>query len=584
MKPPITRRRTTGARRLPRRRSRSRAHAPLRRPLALLYRQSGEARTAAPATVRAADGRSVPIAPRLQIALHLSFAFNEQSLEFPVSVAPYGVAPVMPAATAAPAERTERQASTSQRLIFAAFLRRLEPVYRQLGEARIGSQSAFPDAGRSANAAQASTHQSLVHTRSIDRRIAILGGGSRGQGPAGATARASGHESLVYARSMDRRIAIPGGGSCGQGSAGAMARASGHESLVYARSVDRLIAILSGGSRGQGSAGPTAQADVAPPWPLREEAATWAAYIQTPLPGRGNDLFTRLPGQADAAATGASTRHAPGLAVAYRNPFGAVLQGAGGRVVQRERLPLVQATPPGAPKAAASRVSPAAPAGHPPQGSATPLSHRVQPRPAGGTRVERPARETHVARPATSASLSPTTGSAAARARAGRRAPHRERLKLAQSAPPGAPSPTADRRPQGSRLPFARLARPRPPGGPGSDRLLRERLVTLPGASVTHFSASGSPAARGGAAPLYFAERAGGRTVAPEPFGSVWAPPPLDFRSAAPPPAASPPEEARPAVTTAPSAAPIDLGAVSRDVISRIEKRLRVERERRGRS
>jgi hypothetical protein len=34
----------------------------------------------------------------------------------------------------------------------------------------------------------------------------------------------------------------------------------------------------------------------------------------------------------------------------------------------------------------------------------------------------------------------------------------------------------------------------------------------------------------------------------------------------------------------APSAAPIDLEAVSRGVIARIEKRLRVERERRGRS
>jgi hypothetical protein len=95
---------------------------------------------------------------------------------------------------------------------------------------------------------------------------------------------------------------------------------------------------------------------------------------------------------------------------------------------------------------------------------------------------------------------------------------------------------------------------------------------------------SGSPVARRGAPPLYLAERAGGQTLAPEPFGSVWAPPPLDFRSAEPPPAPSPPEEVPPATTTAPSAAPIDLGAVSRDVISRIEKRLRVERERRGRS
>jgi hypothetical protein len=84
-------------------------------------------------------------------------------------------------------------------------------------------------------------------------------------------------------------------------------------------------------------------------------------------------------------------------------------------------------------------------------------------------------------------------------------------------------------------------------------------------------------------APLYLAERQSGPTAAPASFSSAWAPPPLDFRSAAPPPV-PPPAEARPAAATAPSAAPVDLEAVSRDVISRIEKRLRVERERRGRS
>jgi hypothetical protein len=60
-------------------------------------------------------------------------------------------------------------------------------------------------------------------------------------------------------------------------------------------------------------------------------------------------------------------------------------------------------------------------------------------------------------------------------------------------------------------------------------------------------------------------------------------PPPLDYRRPAP---SAPPvqPEARPVATTAPSAPAIDLEAVSRDVIRRIEQRLRVERERRGRS
>jgi hypothetical protein len=88
----------------------------------------------------------------------------------------------------------------------------------------------------------------------------------------------------------------------------------------------------------------------------------------------------------------------------------------------------------------------------------------------------------------------------------------------------------------------------------------------------------------GGDAPLYLAAQPAGRTTAPDSFSPAWAPPPLVYRSAAPPPAPQPQPEARPAAAAAPSAPPVDLEAVSRDVISRIEKRLRVERERRGRS
>jgi hypothetical protein len=84
-------------------------------------------------------------------------------------------------------------------------------------------------------------------------------------------------------------------------------------------------------------------------------------------------------------------------------------------------------------------------------------------------------------------------------------------------------------------------------------------------------------------APLYLAERQSGRAAAPASYGSGRAPPPLDFRSIAPPPAPAP-AEARPAAPAARPPAPVDLEAISRDVISRIEKRLRVERERRGRS
>jgi hypothetical protein len=531
---------------------------PLRRPLALLYRQSGEARSAAPAAVRAADGRPVPIAPRLQIALHLSFAFNEQRLEFPVPAAPNVAALAMPAAAASPTERRDGRASTSERLILAACLRRLEPVCRRLGEARVGWQPLFHHAGRRANAAQASGHQSIVQTWSIDPRIAILSGGGRGQQSADLVAPASGQEGLVCTRPIDRRIAL-----------------------------------LSGASRGHRSADRTAQAGAAPPWPLREEAAAWAAYLPTPPPDRGNDLFTRLAGRPDAAAAGVSTRHASGFAAAHPKPIGAARQGAGGQVVHPARLALAQAAPPGVPNAAAAGASEAAPAGHLPRGSGARFSRLVQPPQPSGTGVERLTRERNVMLPGTSVFLASTSGSPSARAGGASRVPHRERLTFGQAARRSAPNATADRAspaapagrpPRESGIRFARLARSRPVGSAGLARRARERRVTLPGASVSPSLAGGSPAARGGAAPLYLAERARGRTVAPEPFGSVWAPPPLDFRSAAPTPAPPPPQEARPAAAMAPSAAPVDLGAVSRDVISRIEKRLRVERERRGRS
>jgi hypothetical protein len=113
------------------------------------------------------------------------------------------------------------------------------------------------------------------------------------------------------------------------------------------------------------------------------------------------------------------------------------------------------------------------------------------------------------------------------------------------------------------------------PPRPGRDRQARaaDRVAAVSGGAV----------APGPAATLYLAERSGGRAAAPASFGSAWTPPPLDYRSAAPPPPL-PAEAPPPAPIEVRSAAAVDLKAVSRDVISRIEQRLRVERERRGRS
>jgi hypothetical protein len=524
MKAPIARRRTTGVRGMPRRRSRRRARLPLRRPLALLYRQSGEARSAAPAAVRAADGRPVQIAPRLQIALHLSFAFNAQRFDFAARTAPGGAAPDLPAAAAMPMERRERPSSTSERLILAACLRRLEPACRSLGDARIGSQRPVPQSGPRARAAPAGGHQDLVHRRLIDLRLAMPGGADRGQAPSD----------------------------------------------------------------------PAAPAVAAPPWPLREEAAPWASYIRAPLSDRGNDLSISRPGRPGAtAAAGASTRHASADAVAYRTPSGAARLSPGGRLVNRERLASAKPTRPGSAAPPTAGAKAAAPPERMLRGSGTPVAPFVHLRPPSGTAVERLTRERHGILPGTYLSQSRKTGSPAARTGAAGRIPQRRGLASAQSAAPPVPSAPADRAgpaapagrpPRGSGAPFTRLARPRRPAGAGIDRLVRERRAAPPGASAPFFSPGVPPAALGAATALYLAERATGGTPPPEPFSGVWAPPPLDFRSAEPPPAPSPPEEVPPATTTAPSAAPIDLGAVSRDVISRIEKRLRVERERRGRS
>lgn len=117
----------------------------------------------------------------------------------------------------------------------------------------------------------------------------------------------------------------------------------------------------------------------------------------------------------------------------------------------------------------------------------------------------------------------------------------------------------------------------------GKAPLPRTGRIGPPHAANRLSTTSGGPAPA--SAILYLAERAGGGTPAPASPGSAWTPAPLDYRSAAPPaPAPAPNAESRPTVPTNPSDASVDLEAVSRGIISRIEKRLRVERERRGRT
>lgn len=400
MKAPIAQRRVTGARPLPGRRRSRGARPPLRHPLALLYRQSGKVRPAAPATLRAADGREVPLAPRLQIALNLALTLNEHHRAFMISVAPCDTAPVM---LAAPPE----QASATRRSNSAGHLTRVESEYRTAA----GARSAPP----------------FGHT------------GARGN-----AAHASGHDRLVHARSARN---VPGDGRL------LVTRFGNPPAVVRHGRTDLALRLIK------------SRSDVPPR--ARRGAGQPAADVRFRIPASLADRHgERPPPPTPAERQGATD----GAALQY----GAALQS-----------------------------SAAAPAGPPLQRPGQPSSRSIS-----------------------------------------------RRL-------PGV-------------MAFASLQRPGRVGPPRA----AGRLST----------ASGTPAARGIPAPLYLADRHNGRSTAPPSFGSVWAPPPLDFRSAEAPPAPAPPAEARPAATTAPSVAPVDLEAVSRDVISRIEKRLRVERERRGRS
>jgi hypothetical protein len=398
----------------------------------------------------------VPLAPRLQIALHLSLTLNEQHYAFfQAAAGPGEAAPVMPAATAA---ATVRKASTARRFPFAAQMTRVETAYRTPAGARGFSPLSF--------------------------------------GPAkarGIAAHAGRLVSLVYAAPGFRQVALPGGSF-----------------------------------PGHGYDGPSRDAGVPPPWPLRQEAgAAGPAYIARDRPGRDRLLVTRLGNRPAVVRAGA---HGSSDPVADRTILAAWWPGAGR-----------------------------------PVGKA-----------AFGSRNTRLRERLIKSRGGASGPVAEVR----TRSRPSRADRHGERPPPARADRPGVTNRIALRSsaagPAGHRL--------QRPGQPAA-HLIPRRLPGGMAFAVDRLSAaSGRPAAPVAAAPLYFAERPVGRAAATASFGSAWTPPPLDYRSAAPPPAPPPHAEARPAPTAIPSPAALDLEAVSRNVIGRIEKRLRIERERRGRS
>lgn len=505
MKAPIAQRRVTGARRIQRRRGPRGAPAPLHRPLALLYRRSGMAGTNAPAAVRAADGRPVPLAPRLQLALNLSFALTEQHRTFQVSAAPYDAAPVMLRASA------ERKSSTIRRSNFAAPLIRVESYYRAPAGARSGPPPSFGHTGASVNAAHASRHHGLVYASLGPRPIAPSGRSGRGDEPGGPA--------------MEAGVAPPWPPSQGPGATGAESTAR------HLSGADRLLVARLGN----------------PPAVVGHSGAELALRLierRTQLTGAGAGRLVAW------ARPGAAARHTPSDPMPDRNILAAGGQGAGERVDAA---------------AVGSRDSP-------PQERIVKGSSDVPPRERRG--ASRPVADVRLRIPASPADRHGERPPARAERRSGTDGTARRPGAAAQTAhahqkPGRLSSPLVPRRLPGV-MAFASVPRP----GRAGATLAADRPRTV----------SSPPAARGIPAPLYLAERQSARTTAPASFSAAWTPPSLDFRNAAPPSALPLLAEARPAPAAVPSAAPVDLEAVSRNVISRIEKRLRIERERRGRS
>ncbi len=623
MKAPIVRQ-VTGARRIPRRRRPRGARAPLRRPLALLYRHSARARAAAPAAVRGADGHSVPLAPRLQIALHLSLTLYEQHRTFQLFAAPSNPAPVMPAATAAP---TQRQAAPSRRFSSAAHSRRADTVYRMPAEARVGSPLSFAHSAARGNADQVSRHESFIHARPGFRTIALPSRGRRGQDSnapaayAGVAPRWPLSDGTGTARSADSGSGPAGrrrlfdtrlGGRPAVSSAGAAAR---HASSNPVAARNLFVAERQGGEARVGAAAAKASGRPDRGLAIEGRSAVPPPARGNPVAGRSLFVAERLGGGArvGAAAAKASGKADRGMVIEGRS---AVPPPARGDPVAGRKLFVAARPGGGARVGAAAAKAPDRPdrglviegrSAVPPPARGDPVADRklfVAARQGGGARVGaaaakahgRPARETVVKGrgAAPPRALSGSSGAVATLRSGVRPSPadrHLGRPASARAAPSAGTNGTAlrtsaagpaGRPPQRAGQPPSRLISPRPPSGTALTQLARQRRGTLPSAAGIA-STSGSQAARGGAAPLYLGQRSFGRNAAPGSFSPAWAAPPLDYRSPAPPPAPQPQPETRPAATTAPSAPPIDLEAVSRDVIGRIEKRLRVERERRGR-
>ncbi|MDB5719935.1 MAG: hypothetical protein JWP15_553 [Alphaproteobacteria bacterium] len=162
MRRPIAERRVTGAHSIQHRPIARAPRASLHRPIALLYRRFGQARSAPPAVVRAADGRAVPIAPRLQIALHLSLAFNEQNPRSRYASAPPATAPMPRIASAAARDAEGRKRAISRRIT-----RRIisETSWRTADLAQGTARALSPHATAQTIWHQPNAHENLVHFR-----------------------------------------------------------------------------------------------------------------------------------------------------------------------------------------------------------------------------------------------------------------------------------------------------------------------------------------------------------------------------------------------------------------------------------
>ncbi|HEY0413166.1 MAG TPA: hypothetical protein VGD66_08490, partial [Allosphingosinicella sp.] len=282
MKAPIAQRQVTGARRIPRRRRLRGVRAPLRRPLSLLYRQSGKAGTAAPAAVRAADGRAVPLAPRLQIALHLSLTLNEQHRAFAVFAPPRDAAPAIAAGVP-----TERSGSTSERLAFAAHSTRVEPAHRTPAGALPAAPKSFRQAHARAAAAQEGRQDGPGYAGPGFRQIALLIAGRPAHGSGGP------------AGSANPSDITPPWPLRQEGSGGAA-----------------------------GPAGPANPSGITPPWPRQEAGAAKAAYIASGLPGHRRVRVTRL----DKRPAVVRARHASSGPVTHRTLSAPAHRGGGGHI------------------------------------------------------------------------------------------------------------------------------------------------------------------------------------------------------------------------------------------------------------